>query len=342
MDAGLDAVYESFVVRLFSLSLFSFLIFQSGVALAADEACKYILLSPFLRNDKTLQRKIFAPGDALLREFFYANESRARLPFLSLEQKTEFVSKKKEKIIQILTEQETNLEAIGKSEGYFSVSGGNSRVGRFATAFKKVGVNVFLDLDLVDSSALYMHDYKTVVLGLEEALYPNELSLNLLHVAQHVAHYERTLVIPVINDKVSTKTLKSFSLDEVLVYEKEISLMKSYKKVKIQNTHLRVQSSKVLKIRPSLDLFRELSMRVLLKKYELLKIVNFLKKIEKDTSLLQNEDFISQFEELAPEVILDIHAFELMEFYPGSIQKKARGSIDLIEKAIRVSEAAFE
>jgi hypothetical protein len=323
--------------------LFWILLFSVERVFAESQNCRYILRHPSSRHETTLKRKIFFQGDGLLRDFFLKRDKNyPRFSFLSIEQKKEFVFHNKEKILLNLIDNETHLDPIGKSQTYFSVNGGNSRLGRFANSLKKVGVNVFLDFELVDSSAIYMHDYKTVVLGLEEALYPNQLSLNVLHVAQHVSHYERTLLIPVIFDKVSTKSFKGFSLDELLVYEKEISQMMRYEKIKFQNVHLRSQSSKNLRLRPALGIFRELSMRVLLKKYELLKVVNCLKEIEKDPDLLKNEEFLSQLEDLGPEIIIDVHAFELKESYPGSIQKKARGSIDLIEKAISISESTLD
>ncbi len=318
------------------------LIFSVQKVFAGSNSCRYILLHPSLRHEKTLKRNIFSQGDKLLREAFILDDRFPRFSFLSVEQKKEFVFHHKEKILQNLISQETIVDPIGKSKSYFSVNGGNSRLGRFSSALKKMGVNVFLDFELVDSSALYMHDYKTVVLGLEEALYPNQLSLNLFHVAQHASHYERTLLLPIIFDKVSTKTFKGFSIDEILVYEKEISQMMRSEKIKLQNVHLRAQSSKNLRLRPALGIFRELSMRVLLKKYQLLKVVNYLKEVEKDPDLLKNKEFLSQFEELGPELIVDIHAFELRESYPGSIQVKARGSIDLIEKAINIAESSLE
>ncbi len=319
--------------------LFCVVLFSVESVFAESQACRYILRHPSLRHETTLKRKIFFQGDGLLREFFFQKDKNyPRFSFLSIEQKKEFVFHNKVKILRNLIDQETDLNPIGKSQSYFSVNGGNSRIGRFAHSLKRMGVNVFLDFELVDSSAIYMHDYKTVVLGLEEALYPNQLSLNLLHVAQHVAHYERTLLIPVIFDKVSTKSFKGFSVDELLVYEKEISQMMHYENIKVQNVHLRSQSAKNLRLRPALGIFRELAMRVLQKKYELLKVVNCLKEVEKDPDLLKNEEFLSQLEDLGPEIIIDIHAFELKESYPGSIQKKARESIDLIEKAISLSE----
>jgi hypothetical protein len=308
---------------------------------AATDNCKYVLSSPLDRNQKTLKRKIFSPGNELLRDYFRdLKPARSKFYHLSEEQLKEFVSSQSEVILENLSLNGVELESIANSKTYFAINGGKGRLGRVAGSLKKMGINVFLDFEMVSSAGIYMYDYKTIVLGLEEALYPNEISFHFLNLVQHAWNYEQTLTVPLIFDRVPTKTIKAFAIDEVLVFEKEIFRTMNLKNALSQNVMLSFDAHKNLKIDTSLEVFRELSMRVLLKKFELLKIVNYLKQIEKDPSLLQNEEFHCLLEELAPEVIVDIHASDFID--PVIIQKKAKASIVLIEKVIRIAEKVFE
>ncbi len=317
------------------------LIFQSQKIYAATDPCRFLLSDPLLRNSKTLKRIIFAPGDNLLRTYFTELKgSRSLFYKLDLEQKRSFVSAYQDKIYKNLIKSQTELESIAHSKSYFAVNGGQSRLGRIATGLKKMGINVFLDFQHLDSEGLYMYDYKTIVLGLEEALYPNELSFNFLNLAQHAWNYEHTLTIPMVYDKVPTKTVKAFAVDELIVFEKEIFRMQNLDKTFSQNSQLSFADYRKAKIQSATDLLRELSIRLLLKKYDLLKAVNYLKKIEKDPSLLQNEEFLSKIQRLGPELILDLHSFEFMDSLV--IQKKARASIELIEKSLGIAEKVFD
>ena len=316
-------------------------VLSSETSFASLDNCKYVLSHPLDRNLKTLRKKIFASGNKLLKDYFLnLKDTRSKFYLLSEEQKKEFVSSQSERILENLIKNEVELESIAHSKTYFAVNGGKGRLGRVAAGLKKMGINVFLDFETIDSLGIYLHDYKTIVLGLEEALYPNEISFNFLNLAQHAWNYEQTLTIPMIYDRVHTKTIKAFAIDEIIVFEKEIFRMTNLKSALSQNAVLSFESQRNPRIESAQDIFRELSMRVLLKKFELLKIVNYLKQIEKDTSLLQKEDFHNHLEELGPEVIVDIHATDFID--PVVIQKKARASIELIERALKIAEKSFD
>ncbi|MEI7440774.1 MAG: hypothetical protein WCK43_03965 [bacterium] len=288
-----------------------------------------------------MKEEIFGLGDALLTEFSEEkNLSSTKLFFLTTEQKKEFVLQNKNKIIQNLIKQETNLEPIGKSNTYFYVSGGMSRLGRVASGLKKLGVNLYLDIEMVEPSGIYMYDYKTIVLGLEDALYPNQMSFHLLHNAYHVRNYERSLLVPIIYDNNNFQTTREFALDEVIVLAKEIAQMLRNPKVEKQNSQSPAGDGRNLNLRSASENLKELSKRTLRKKNELLKVIQYLKQIEENPKILSDKEFLSLFDELGPEIIFDLHAVELVDSYPGSIQEKARASIELIEKALILAQAS--
>ena len=209
-----------------------------------------------------------------------------------------------------------------------------------ATGLRKLGVNIYLDVELVDSSGIYMHDYKTIVLGLEDALYPNQMSFNLLHNVYHVLNYERSLFVPIIFDKSTFQTTREFALDEVIVLKKIITLMLGNHKLEKQNSLSPAGDGKSLGLRPALVQLKELSKCTLRKKKDLLKVIQYLKQIEEDPKILHDKEFFAFFETMGAEIIFDIHALELAESYPGSIQEKARASIKLIEEALSVAESS--
>lgn len=296
---------------------------------------------PSLRDQRVLHEEIFGLGDALLKEFSeQKNLASTKLFFLTTEQKKEFILQNKNKIIENLYIQDTALEPIGKSNTYFYVSGGMSRLGRVAAGLKKLGVNLYLDLEMVESSGIYMYDYKTVVLGLEDALYPNQFSFHLLHNVYHVRNYERSLLVPIIYDNNNFQTTREFALDEVIVLAKEIAQMLRNPKLEKQNSQSPAGDGTSLGLRSATENLKELSKRTLRKKNELLKVIQYLKQIEENPKILSDKEFLSMFDELGPEIIIDLHAVELVDSYPGSIQEKARASIELIEEALIFAQAS--
>jgi hypothetical protein len=340
VDAGLDAMYKIPVSRFISF-LFCILFLQFDLSFASTNDCREILKHPFLRDEKTLKQEIFGLADYLLKEFSeQKNLSSSKLFFLSPEQKQEFVLQNKNKIIENLHMQDTALEPIGKSSTYFYVSGGMSRLGRVATGLRKLGVNIYLDIELVDSPGIYMHDYKTIVLGLEDALYPNQMSFHLLHNAYHVLNYERSLFVPTIFDKSTFQTTREFALDDIIVLKKIITQMLGNQKVEKQNSLSPAGDGKNLGLRPAMVQLRELSKCTLRKKKDLLKVIQYLKQIEENPKILNDKEFFALFEAMGAEIVFDVHALELAESYPGSIKEKARESIKLIEEALSIAESS--
>jgi hypothetical protein len=321
--------------------LFCVLFLQFELSYASTSYCREILKHPSLRDEKALKQEIFGLADDLLKEFSeQKNLASTKLFFLSPEQRKEFVLQNKNKIIENLYAQDTALEPIGKSNTYFYVSGGMSRLGRVASRLKKLGVNLYLDIEMVEPSGIYMYDYKTIVLGLEDALYPNQMSFHLLHNAYHVGNYERSLLVPIIYDNNNFQTTREFALDEVIVLAKEIAQMLRNPKLEKKNSQSPAGDGNNLGLRSATENLKELSKRTLRKKNELLKAIQYLKQIEENPKILSDKEFLSLFDELGPEIIFDLHAVELVDSYPGSIQEKARASIELIEKALILAQAS--
>ena len=157
--------------------LFCFFVFYNHLSASPTSVpCKEILKSPLERNKILLKKEIFEAGEGLLKEFF----GHSRWRDLKKEQKQSFLSQNKEKIIQNVIQQGTVLEAVADSSS-FVVRGGTSRFARMATGLKKLGITTVLDMEALlqmRASGYYSPKKHTILLGLEDALYPNQLSYN--------------------------------------------------------------------------------------------------------------------------------------------------------------------
>jgi hypothetical protein len=354
-------------VNKFFKLFFYFLALKSISAYASPviPRCSEILKSPFKRNKEALQKEIFEFGQNLLKEFFGHTDYGA----LTKDQRQAFVFKNKAKIIENVVKQGTELEPY-KDSSVFIIKGGTSRLGRIAKGLVKMGINVVLDIPALlkmNASGYYSPERHVIILGLEDALFPNQLSYNFFHEAFHASLDYKALFIPRIYDDVGSRTYKDFSLDEVSVYSKQILQMVN-ENIKAQN---KVSLAKNLnsEMVESMKVYKELSLRTLRKKSELLKVVEYLKKVEDDPSILKiNEDKKTSFilEGLDPQVVLLKSGFyeyksseindELLaldpsarlkvfkgdeEAYMKSLSNRAWASRLIIEEALYFAELAF-
>ncbi len=335
---------------------------HSVFASAASSLCREILKSPSERNEIAFKKEVFGFGDALLKEFFKHSD----FALLKKEQKEAFIFQNKKKIIENLILQGTIIEPVGKTTAYV-VRGGESRLGRVATGLKKMGITVLVDIEALlkmDASGFYSPKRHMILLGLEDALYPNQLSFNLLHEAMHASLDHKALFIPRIYDEAESKSYEDFSLDEVIVYSKQILQMVN-KKIETQNSES-VGSGRNKNLLAAVKIFKELTLRTLHKKTELLKVIEYLKKVEEDPSILKGKAFSFAFEGLDPQVILFKSGFmeympsqvteELMQSDPSirfkvfqgdgdsyseSLKRKAHASRVIIEEALYFAESAY-
>jgi hypothetical protein len=366
LDAAHNAVYNSplFVnhgKRFFSF-IFSLLALHSVVVSAASSLCREILKSPFERNEVPFKKEVFDFGDALLNNFFKHTD----FALLKQEQKEAFVLQNKRKIIENLILQGAIIEPVGKTTAYV-VRGGESRLGRIAAGLKRIEVIVLVDIETLlkmNASGFYSPKRHMILLGLEDALYPNQISYNLLHEAMHASIDHKALFIPRIYDEVESKTYEDFSLDEVIVYSKQVLQMVN-KKVESQNSES-VGAGRNKNLLAAVKIFKELSLRTLHKKNELLKVIDFLKKVEENPSILKGKAFSFSFEGLDPQIILFKSGFmeympyqvteELMQSDPSvrfkvfqgdgdsyaeTLKRKAHASRVIIEEALYFAESAY-
>jgi hypothetical protein len=347
--------------QLLRLQLYLFAL-HSFFASAASSLCREILKSPSERNENAFKKEVFGFGDALLKEFFKHSD----FALLKQEQKEAFILQNKRKIIENLILQGTIIEPVGKTTAYV-VRGGESRLGRVATGLKKMGINVLVDVEALlkmNASGFYSPKRHMILLGLEDALYPNQISYNLLHEAMHASMDRKALFIPRIYDEVESKAYEDFSLDEVIVYSKQVLQMVN-KNIESQNSES-VGAGRNKNLLAAVKIFKELSLRTLHKKNELLKVVEYLKKVEEDPSILKGKAFSFAFEGLDPQIILYKSGFmeympsqvteEFMNSDPGirykvfqgdgesyaeSLKRKAHASRVIIEEALYFAESAY-
>ena len=349
LDAALNAVYNRplAVAKIIKI-LLCFLALDFAQASLSAGPCREILKQPLERNKAALKKEIFELGENLLKEFF----GHGDFGKLNKEQRLEFLSHNKNKIIENIIQQGTVLEPLANSSAYV-VSGGTSRLARVAIGLKKMGLKTVLDMETLlkmHASGYYSPQKEMVIVGLEDALFPNQLSYNLLHEAFHASMEYKSLFIPRIYDRVSSKSYKDFSLDEVFVYSKQIMQMVNAN-IKAQN-RLSLAESPHSEIVEAVKVYKELSLRTLRKKNELLKIVEYLKKVEDDPRILEekgdekNSSFV--FEGLDPEIVLHKSAFHKGKFDKSkeetslnSIRDRAWVSRLIIEDVLYFAEMAF-
>jgi hypothetical protein len=322
--------------------------------------CSEILKHSFFRNQKDFKKEIFHRGDKLLKEFF----GHSDFFLLKKEEKELFVFKNRKKIVQNLVYQGTAIEPIGDSTA-FVIRGGESRLGRVASGLNKIGVSLILDWDVllkINAAGFYSPKRHFIILGLEDALYPNQLSFNLWHEAMHASLDSKALFIPRIYDEAEDKSYEDFSVDEVVVYSKQINHMVN---ARLGNQNVEFYGTGRNKnFLSAIQIFKELSIRTLNKKNELLKVVDHLNEVERDPSVLNIRMSRFLIEGLDPQIYLFRCGFtqylssqltqELLkadpsirlrvfqgdpEAYYRNIKQRAKVSREIILKALELAES---
>lgn len=266
-----------------------------------------------MRDDHLLNKEVFGLGDELLKKHFGHHE----FALLDKTQKEIFVSKHKKRIAENLYLQGTIIEPISKTTA-FVVRGGISRLGRIASSLKKLGVIVIVDSEVIlkiNAAAFYSPKRRMIILGLEDALYPNQISFNLLHEVMHASNDSKALFIPRIYDDVVGGAYEDFSLDEIIVYSKQIMHMIN-KGVVTQNSEA-VGRGRVDKLSSAFQILKELSKRTLSKKDELIKVLDYLKEVEKNPSILNARHYRFIVEGLDAQIFLMRSGF--FEYLPSQV-----------------------
>jgi hypothetical protein len=339
LDAAPDAVYNKplAVIKIIKI-LLCFLALDFAHASLSARPCREILKHPSVRDKAALKKEIFEVGESLLKEFF----GHGDFGKLNKQQRLDFLSHNKNKILENIIQQGTVLEPLPNSSA-FVVSGGTSRLARVAIGLKKMDLKIVLDMETLlkmHASGYYSPQKRMIMLGLEDALFPNQMSYNLLHEAFHASLDYKSLFIPRIYDQVSSQSYKDFSVDEVFVYSKQIMQMVNAN-IKIQN-RLSLAENPNSEIVEAVKVYKELSLRTLRKKNELLKIVEYLKKIEEDPRVLEekNDDRKSSFvfDGLDSEIVLHKSAF----YQSNSDKAKEKASLNSIRDRAWVSRLIIE
>ena len=332
-------------------------------AFSSPSPCKEILKHPSLRNLKIFKKEIFQQGDELLKNFFGHNDFFR----LKKEEKELFVFENKKKIVENLVSQGTALEPVGQTTA-FVVRGGERRLGRVASGLKKIGVSIILDVEVllkINAAGFYSPKRHFIILGLEDALYPNQLSFNLWHESMHASFDSKALFIPRIYDEAEGKSYEDFSLDEVIVYSRQINQMIN-EGVSVQNIES-LGTGRNKNFVSAIQIYKELSMRAYRKKSELLKVVAYLKEVEKNPSILNIRFSRYLLEGLDPQIYLLRSGFteytssqltnELLEADPSirfkvfqgdqeaydrKIKQRAKVSREIIQEALGLAESVYK
>jgi hypothetical protein len=185
---------------------------------------------------------------------------------------------------------------------------------------------------------------RVITLGLEDALFPNQISYSLLHEATHAFIDQKVLFVPRIYDEHKTNTKFNnedyidFTIDEVITYSKQM--------LQMVNPEIITQSSRRTNIDRANGLFsashflKNLSTRIIEKKKPLLKIIKFLKNAEKNPSLIKVEldNFGLSTQDLDPGISLAKSGF--LDELPENLTPKIRATRVVIEEALRMAELA--
>lgn len=325
-------------------------IFASEVENHSQNNCKEILKSPIERDQNALMEEIFGPGDALAKELFEnTGISFQDRSLMDKNQRREFLKLNTDKIYEHLIQQGTQIQRYPvnyyiKGSTSYVVQGGKSRLGRVATAlWEKRRYSLILDFSLFNQYAMIDTGDRQIVLSLEDAFYPNHISLSLLHEIRHLHNFYENLVTPKIDSLDPTiKSYQRFSLDEVIVMYKDIQqMLHGAKNVKSQYVTFYQDKSGGSELSEYTEILKDLSARTLLKKNEFLKISDYLKEIEKDPTFYSNRSFMALFEAFSPKIYfpyLDLWKYSSLE----EISKAARSSVALIEKALAIAELVSE
>jgi hypothetical protein len=337
--------------------IFNIFIFWSSLSLADSSSCRLILQDPLARDKESLEEFIFSDGDQFV--------------FQNMKNKTDhgqIFAQNKEKILALLEKQGTFIAPVGEEsfqENIYFIQGGESRLGRIAQkVWSLYGVRLLIDFDRLQDAAGSYHSYeKSIMVGLEDILYPNQLSRVLWHEAIHAKNDFESLVHLVIEDGTGeSNPYPSFHLDELIAYEKNL--------IHIQNSKLLGQRviGERKNIHPRLysiqEILKDLSQRTLAKKEHILSFLSHLKSLEKNPKLAFQKTYKTlDFKELSPQVKVFTSGFlkdplvsvpsRYFDLYPNlkenyfngtpeeyrkDFMRRTRYSISLILKVLEIAE----
>lgn len=303
-------------------------------ASAAHQSCLEILKQNPERDPKALKAEILETGEKLLRSYFPHSDFHN----LSKAEKINFSLTAKHEIIETMISQGTVVFPVPYSTA-FAILGGKSRIGRVAHNLRRQGINLLIDFETLyshDVDGFYSPSRRVITLGLEDALFPNQISYSLMHEATHALLDQKVLFIPRIYDSLDTETYLDFSIDEVITYSKQM--------LQMVNPNIVVQNSRRTNAARATGLFsagytlRDLSIRILAKKRGLLHIVEFLKKVEEKPSLLKMHENEFVIIGLDPEIALSKSGF--LSDLPQNLKQKIKATRVVIEEVIRIAEMA--
>ena len=333
---------------------------MSASSFADSSSCLVILQDSYLRDMQSLEELIFADGDQFVFQRIKDEKDK--------ENHGQVFAQNKEEIFALLEKQGTLVAPLGKEsyrENIFVIQGGQSRLGRIAQKVSTLyGVRMLIDfVRLKDAAGSYYSFDKSIIVGLEDILYPNQLSKTLWHEVIHAKNDFESLVHLVIEDGAGeSNPYPSFSLDELIAYEKNLLHIKN-SKLKGQrvegdrkNMHPRFFSSQ--------EILKDLSRRTLAKKEEIMSLVSGLYDLEKNPKVpfqkiyktLYFKDFIPEVKVYEsrflmdplgsiPERYIDLyphlrkHVFQgTPDEYRKDFTRRTHYSINLILKALEIAE----
>ncbi len=321
---------------MYLLSSFKFL-----SASAANLPCQEILKQSFDRNKEAFKNEIFGPGEKLLQSYF----SHSNFYKIPKSDQIDFALHAKFEIIQNMIKQGTDIHPIPHSTA-FVVLGGKSRIGRIAHNLRRQGLNLLIDFETLyfyGIDGFYSPRMKVITLGLEDALFPNQISYSLLHEATHAFIDQNVLFIPKIHNQQNThhstesEDYIEFTIDEVITYSKQM--------LQMVNPQINTQSSRRTNSARASGLFsashflKDLSLKIVARKEGLLRIVQFLKDAENNPSLIKmdSDNFGLNPEDLHPEITLSKSGF-IDDKSSQNLNPKIRMTRAIIEEALRMAE----
>jgi hypothetical protein len=312
-------------------------------ASAAHQSCLEILKQSFDRDKEAFKNEIFGPGEKLLQSYF----SHSNFYKIPKSDQIDFALHAKFEIIQNMIDQGTDIHSIPHSTA-FVVLGGKSRIGRIAHNLRRQGINLLIDFETLyfyGIDGFYSPRNKIITLGLEEALFPNQVSYSLLHEATHAFIDQKVLFVPkILSEQNALHSQEShdyaeFTIDEVITYSKQMLQMVN-PEISTQTTR-RTNAARASGLFSASQFMKDLSVRIVAKKDSLLRIVHFLKQAEDNPSLINTEldTFGLNPNELDPNISLAKSGFLHEE--PQKINSKIRATRVVIEEAIRIAELAL-
>ena len=211
--------------------------------------------------------------------------------------------------------------------------------------WEKRRYSLIIDFNIFDQYAYFSLGDRDIVLSLEDAFYPNQISFSLLHELRHLHEAYENLIIPkIMSAGPLDKPYANFSLDEVLIIYKDLWLMQfGAKSFTSQYRTLHKYKDGGKEFLEFKDILKDLSERTLLQKVELLKILDCLREIEKEPSLFFQKTYLDSFALLGSKIYIPyLYDMQFRSNNTENVSKLARNSIKLLEKVLATAEKVVE